>query len=683
MFVRTAPTHRPGPQERGSAGHELQDRRPEAAAQRELVELTRRGARSGDAAALSDRIAASTRSAGQGTRGAIVQRKADGDTAAVSAPASRPNRTGLPDALKSGVEALSGLRMDDVRVHYDSREPARLRALAFTRGTEIHIGPGQERHLPHEAWHVVQQARGGVSAERQLKSGHGLNEDHRLEREADVMGDRASRLGSFQVCELQPLGQVVPVTQMVRGGVEFTEDLPALFRSYPTPGVGAAAVNRAEQWDIEGATVSAFLRPNPPAGQRNTDHRLLQSGQVSLTNDVESAEWVIARHGADLDARDMYDALDADLGQMFRMITALSTAVTTLAAANAGQTVVLAPGNVATLHTAPAGTGVFVYRPGTAASKGKAQVTFQYTSLDTVRRINKLNASKFITGTKVAVGEDADRVAGTESQALRTADTEGSTSFSRAGVLLDQLVASSNAIAGALTAAQVGLVKLMVINDALATTMVSYNARLGQAQEKNLQRFFPKSRRNEYVRLVAGANVSDANMLLLRAEINRTAAADALLFYNRADPGALRTDEAFHALAAADARRDGMIAAQQAMRLGTVDGTHVAGMGHIKEVVLGANGATLATWIGHAANAYTDNDAGAVDHERNVAAPMAAPQMVGNVIRSTAGYTPVAGGGRGAVYEFREREISAEQDGFILSGRSELLAAIWTLIGAV
>ena len=29
-------------------------------------------------------------------------------------------------------------------------------------GQDIHIGPGQEQHLPHEAWHVVQQKRNRV-----------------------------------------------------------------------------------------------------------------------------------------------------------------------------------------------------------------------------------------------------------------------------------------------------------------------------------------------------------------------------------------------------------------------------------------------------------------------------------------------------------------------------------------
>ncbi len=109
------------------------------------------------------------------------------------------NKTGLPDKLKSGVESLSGTAVDDVRVYYNSPKPASLHALAFTRGRDIHVGPGQERHLAHEAWHVVQQRQGRVRPTGKLR-GVGVNEDHRLEREADAMGARAargSRKGAF------------------------------------------------------------------------------------------------------------------------------------------------------------------------------------------------------------------------------------------------------------------------------------------------------------------------------------------------------------------------------------------------------------------------------------------------------------------------------------------------------
>ena len=103
--------------------------------------------------------------------------------------APRANNTGLPDQLKSGIESLSGLSMDHVRVHYNSPQPAQLNALAYAQGSDIHLAPGQERHLPHEAWHVVQQAQGRVKPTLQMAGGLAVNDDAGLEREADVMGE--------------------------------------------------------------------------------------------------------------------------------------------------------------------------------------------------------------------------------------------------------------------------------------------------------------------------------------------------------------------------------------------------------------------------------------------------------------------------------------------------------------
>jgi len=78
-------------------------------------------------------------------------------------------RTGLPDGLRAGIETLSGLPMDDVKVHYNSSQPAQLNALAYAQGRDIHLAPGQEQHLPHEAWHVVQQAQGRVQPTTQME----------------------------------------------------------------------------------------------------------------------------------------------------------------------------------------------------------------------------------------------------------------------------------------------------------------------------------------------------------------------------------------------------------------------------------------------------------------------------------------------------------------------------------
>jgi len=108
----------------------------------------------------------------------------------------RQNNTGLPDKLKTGIESLSGMSLDHVKVHYNSSQPAQLNALAYAQGSDIHVAPGQEQHLPHEAWHIVQQAQGRVQPTMQMKDGVAINDDAGLEREADVMGGRALAFSS-------------------------------------------------------------------------------------------------------------------------------------------------------------------------------------------------------------------------------------------------------------------------------------------------------------------------------------------------------------------------------------------------------------------------------------------------------------------------------------------------------
>src|SRR5450830_26214 len=108
----------------------------------------------------------------------------------------RSDDKGLPRTLKKGIESLSGFSMDKVKVHYNSSQPALVNAHAFAQGTDIYLGPGQEKHLPHEAWHVVQQAQGRVLPTMQMKGNIPVNDDKSLELEADVMGADALGVGT-------------------------------------------------------------------------------------------------------------------------------------------------------------------------------------------------------------------------------------------------------------------------------------------------------------------------------------------------------------------------------------------------------------------------------------------------------------------------------------------------------
>jgi|GEM_PF-1142197 len=142
--------------------------------------------------------------------GSPLQRRATDAPATpmpMTGPATRSpgtNRTGLPDQLKTGIESLSGLSLDNVKVHYNSARPAQLMAHAYAQGSQIHLAPGQQSHLPHEAWHLVQQAQGRVAPTTEA-DGTPVNDDAALEREADVMGRKAAGLSPAPTTEPRAL----------------------------------------------------------------------------------------------------------------------------------------------------------------------------------------------------------------------------------------------------------------------------------------------------------------------------------------------------------------------------------------------------------------------------------------------------------------------------------------------
>lgn len=131
-------------------------------------------------------------------RRAAATGEAAGPGKSAALPTTRIQRAahpgGLPEPLRAGVERLSGMSLDDVQVRRNSSRPAQVGALAYAQGDEIHLGPGQDEHLAHEAWHIVQQREGRVRQTLQLKAS-AINDDEALEREADVMGQRALAAG--------------------------------------------------------------------------------------------------------------------------------------------------------------------------------------------------------------------------------------------------------------------------------------------------------------------------------------------------------------------------------------------------------------------------------------------------------------------------------------------------------
>jgi hypothetical protein len=119
-------------------GFGIVDNRPEAATQRKLQEMANNSSQDKQTAQF---LAIAKSNSAQERQ--FVQKK--------------ENHMGLPGKLISGVENLSGYSMDDVKVHNNSHKPTQLQAHAYAQGTDIHLGLGQEKHLPHDACHVVQQ----------------------------------------------------------------------------------------------------------------------------------------------------------------------------------------------------------------------------------------------------------------------------------------------------------------------------------------------------------------------------------------------------------------------------------------------------------------------------------------------------------------------------------------------
>ena len=179
----------------GESTFQFVDNRHEAIAQMKLQELAENSPRVSQLRAFQDSANNST----QFSKVAQLQAMADNNSAQQQPIQKKKNNTGLPDNLKTGMENLSGMSLDDVNVHRNSDKPAQLQAHAYAQGTDIHLGPGQEKHLPHEAWHVVQQKQGRVQPTMQMKGMVNVNDDAGLEKEADVMGAKAMQnIDNFQ-----------------------------------------------------------------------------------------------------------------------------------------------------------------------------------------------------------------------------------------------------------------------------------------------------------------------------------------------------------------------------------------------------------------------------------------------------------------------------------------------------
>ena len=192
----------------------------------------------------------------------------------------------LPRGLRSRIAAHAGVTLDDVRVHYGSARPNEVGALAYAQGAEIHLAPGQERHLPHEAWHLVQQRQGRVRPTGTI-GGKAVNDDPRLEAEADRMGDRMRTApespgwsgvssGGMRAATGAPVLQGKGWLSKVFGFLDFDD-------------VGEAA---AEGFGLGAAEAIAEMDPSPHPRFRNNQAAHYDQEKQAWDNKMQQSEGV-------------------------------------------------------------------------------------------------------------------------------------------------------------------------------------------------------------------------------------------------------------------------------------------------------------------------------------------------------------------------------------------------------
>lgn len=118
----------------------------------------------------------------------------------------KPNTTGIPNKLKKKIEQESGFDLSKVRVHYNSDEPMKVGALAYTKGLDIYIGTGNEKYLEHELRHVVQQMKGEAKATETI-NGKKVDSSDKMEKEANTNTTPSAPIENLQ--ESTPSGDVI------------------------------------------------------------------------------------------------------------------------------------------------------------------------------------------------------------------------------------------------------------------------------------------------------------------------------------------------------------------------------------------------------------------------------------------------------------------------------------------
>lgn len=177
-------------------------------------------------------------------------------------PFSQTVKTGnIPDNIREKMERSYAADFSMVKVLQSSEIARNMRAVAVTKGDEIHVAPGYDPYsgegqalLGHELSHVLQQRHGRVFTTH-FEDGMAVNDSSNLEAEADKQGQMAAR------------GEVIPFSNAVQMPTQAVQKKSSVMQMWrPLPGQARVESTdpdidgawRAVRWAISGA-VNAWV----------------------------------------------------------------------------------------------------------------------------------------------------------------------------------------------------------------------------------------------------------------------------------------------------------------------------------------------------------------------------------------------------------------------------------------
>lgn len=190
---------------------------------------------------------------------------------------NRRDRTGIPALMRERFEKNAGVSLADVRVHYNSSKPAGLQSYAYTQGNQVYIGPGQERHLPHELGHVVQQKRGQVKPTMRVGSTY-INDSEGMEREADAIAESSLVVQRFEYGKF--------IRSYWNGAKSFVTNIPTAIRSLRNGGEERSDMLNPARWRLNPVNIAAgFMNAIEESRDNSNYHTSSRHGaHNTLTN---------------------------------------------------------------------------------------------------------------------------------------------------------------------------------------------------------------------------------------------------------------------------------------------------------------------------------------------------------------------------------------------------------------